>query len=403
MADPTTTQPRPAFLAFVTREQDQQVLRALAEKKQWGAAAIQTGDATTAVEYLRANPTPLTLLVEVSNAVEASAQLDRLAEVCAPDVNVLVTGTINEFSFVEWLSEIGIAGYLLQPITEAKLESKLTKMSAPAAVAAQPVQSTQAARIIAFMGARGGVGCSTLSTCLAKYMADVAQKKVALVDLDPQDGSVALMLDLEPSRGLRDALEKPERIDGLFIDRVLIRAGERLSVLSAEESLAERMQYHPEASAYLLQQLEHSFDVIILDIPRPLNPFVKPALEKSRQIVLVTQRTLAGLRDGVRMYEWVRAQMPHAQPVVVASQVGLAAKYEMSTSDFEKNAGFATQYDIPFAPDMFMAMSGEFSFDKVRKLPAYSALEELALRLLPEDAPQPVAKPSKMSKLLKGK
>ena len=107
-----------------------------------------------------------------------------------------------------------------------------------------------------------------LATSVAWLIAHERRRRVALVDLDLQFGTVALSLDLEPSHGLREALENPNRIDGLFMDRVLVQHSERLFVLSAEESPDETLLLDYGAVELLMTELRNKFHYVVVDVPR---------------------------------------------------------------------------------------------------------------------------------------
>src|SRR5690606_17403563 len=129
--------------------------------------------------------------------------------------------------------------------------------------------------LIGVIGARGGVGTTTIATNLAAIFAENYSRTTGLVDLDPYFGSVALSLDLEPGRGMRDALEKPDRIDGLFLDRVMIKPSPNLSILSAEEPLQEAITSQPTSGHMLFAALMEKFNVVVADMPRQMNPLTR--------------------------------------------------------------------------------------------------------------------------------
>src|SRR5205809_6693557 len=93
----------------------------------------------------------------------------------------------------------------------------------------------------AVIGVRGGVGASTIATSLAWLLGEKARRTTALLDLDVHFGTGALALDLEPGRGLTDAVESASRVDGLFLERGMVRAHERPAGLPAEAPLNQPM------------------------------------------------------------------------------------------------------------------------------------------------------------------
>ena len=163
--------------------------------------------------------------------------------------------------------DLGIFSYLLKPLTQPMLEGAYQKSIEQAS--GQVKEEKKLGKVIAVMGTRGGVGSTTITLNLAGVLAELSKKPVALIDIDPHGvGSVALALDIEPSRGLREAMEKPDRIDSLFIERVMIKPHKNLSVLSAEEALHEHISPHDQAADALLGELRTKFGAVFLDIPR---------------------------------------------------------------------------------------------------------------------------------------
>ncbi len=390
---PTATPKRAylPFLAFIKDEKELATLKAFAEKRLWPETAIQSGDITTAVEHLKTNPSPEVLLVEVSTPAEASKQMDALAEVCDPDTKVIAIGSVNEYSFYCWLMDIGIFSYLLKPLTAEVLETTLAKAGdkgLPAGQAKAP------GKVIAVTGTRGGVGATTFSLNLAGAITEISKKNVALVDIDPREGSVALTLDLEPSRGFREALEKPDRIDSLFIDRVMNRHGKYLSVLSSEESLQEQFHIHDNAADALIKELKDKFDFIILDVPRTHDAFGRKCMALADQVVIVTELNLLCLRDTLRLNDLMREALKTKPPLLVASRTGLN-KHEMKISDYEKGVNADIIGKIPFAPDVYTHISSDIPSVKFKAHAAVKPLYQLVGQILPELKPAAPAKDEK--------
>jgi len=372
---------KPQLLAFVNSDSDMAALKAFAANHQWPDSGIQQGDIRTAATFLKSHSSPVFLVVELPSASEAPTLLDELANVCDPETKVISIGDINEYSFYCWLMDLGIFSYLLKPLTEQALENAYQKSLAPAATTKN---EKQPGKIIAVMGTRGGVGTTTISLNLAGIIASQSKKQVTLVDIDPQEGSVALALDIEPSRGLRDALEKPDRIDSLFIERMMHKPLKNLSVMSAEESLQDPLHIHDHTADTLLRELRAKFDFIVLDIPRHQTHFSRQALKQADYIVLVTELTLLSLRDALRMGDMLRESLKMKPPLVVANRIGLAPKQELLPVDFEKGMNIKIACRVTFAPDIFMQISSDIVAVKHKANPVVKPLYQLAEQLVPE-------------------
>lgn len=377
----TTTHP---FLAFASDDKDIEALKAFVAAKGWADNCIIRGNINDAAVYLKNNKTPPLLLVEITSAAEASKQLDALAEVCDPNSKVIIIGSVNEYSFFCWLMDLGISSYLLRPLTEEALKSAVDKAEAPA-VAVAP-GSKKPGKVIAVVGARGGVGATTLSVNLAGIIAEKSKKQVALVDLDARQGTIALALDLEPSRGFREALEKPDRIDSLFLDRVMSKPTKHLSILSSEESIQEQLKIHEGAAKALIQQLKEVYDIIVLDVPRTFDPFSTQCLGMSEHVLLAVELSLLSLRDALRVQDLMREALKIKPPTVVAMRTGMVPKHQVVQADFEKGIDNKISYIVPYAPDVFMPIDMNVPALKAKGHAATKPLMKLAADLVPEAA-----------------
>ena len=388
-----TNQDKPPFMAFATDAKDIEVLKEFAASKGWSQADIHQGDIKTATEFLKKHTSPVLLFVELPSAAEAPALLDTLADVCDPDTKVITTGTINEYSFYCWLMDIGIFSYMLRPITLQALDTNYDKSIASPSSGSRVGKSP--GKIIAVIGTRGGVGASTISLNLAGAIADLSRKQVALVDVDPHEGTIALALDIEPSRGMRDALEKPDRIDSLFIERVMSKPLKNLSVISAEESLNEHVATHENAANALLKELRDKFDVVVLDVPRHLNAYARQCLKHADHVVMVTELTLLSLRDALRLSDVLRETLKMQPPLIVVNRAGFIPKHEMQVADFEKGVSAKIAQRIPFAPEMFMQIGTEIPSIKMKSHAALKPLHGLVEQLLPDVKPRSGGKDAK--------
>lgn len=314
---------------------------------------IEVGDATSAAQYFAQNASPEILIVEVGNPDEAPAQLDALADVVNPHTKVLATGSVDSIRFYQWLSDLGIDGYLLQPFTATELKQAIAK----GAIKKPEVggnKDTTAKKLIAVVGARGGVGTTMVATNLATLFAN-AGIPTALADLDAYFGSVALALDLEPGRGLRDALEKPDRVDGLFLERVMIKPFTNLSILSAEEPLVDTITMQPNAGEMIFAALREKYTYMVVDLPRQMNPLTRHVLAHADHVIIVAEPQITSLRDTLRIKDYLVDQLKRTAPMVVLNRIGLSAANELSAKEFTKNFGHEVSGQLNFMHDIVAA------------------------------------------------
>lgn len=370
------------FRAFSNDPESVALLKQFASSQGWPESVIHPGDIDTAVEFLKSSPSPTVLFVDIGSTTETvSKSLDALADVCDPNIKVIVSGKVNEYSFYCWLVEIGVSNYLLKPFTLAALDSAYQKALdiTPASGTLKPEEAKKSSSIITVVGTRGGVGATTVAVNMAWILANRLHNKTALLDFDPQLGTVALALDLEPGRGLRDALEKPDRIDSLFVDRVMVRVDDHLSIMSAEEALEENINASEVSAETLLKQCRSKFSHIVIDLPRTLTPFTRHAITHADHVICVTEYSMAGLRESLRYLEYCRNVLKIKAPVFVANKIGLAGKHQMPQSEFEKGLGMKVAFNVPFVLDAYAAAtSGEVLAETAQNLPATKVLQSLA-------------------------
>ena len=351
---PTSVDTPFTFLAFVSDAESHSTLTAYALTHELETESIQQGSIEDAIAHLQSNPSPDFLLVDVKGADDAADALDQLADVCDPSVKVLVTSTVDEFSFYQWLRDIGVHAYLLKPLTEAAIHQALHSASnLPASH-----ELAHHGKVIAFVGARGGVGASTLALSTAAVLADGHKLNTVALDLEPQWGTLSLMLDLEPGRGLREALASPDRIDSLFLDRVLLKYNENLTILSSEEPFDTAITIHPQAAETLLEEVSQKYPVTVVDTPRELTPFSRAILSRADHIVIVAEPTLVSLRDAIRLQEFAKHTLEAKHIHVVINRTGLVTKYDVPAKDIEKSLRGKPVATIPFDAGVFGAIAG---------------------------------------------
>ncbi|MDQ4087466.1 MAG: pilus assembly protein CpaE, partial [Pseudomonadota bacterium] len=191
------------------------------------------------------------------------------------------------------------------------------------------------------------------ATSLAWLMGDKGGRSTALLDLDVHFGTGALALDLEPGRGLTDAIENPSRIDGLFIERAMVRANDKLCVLSAEAPLNQSVLNDGSAFFQLQEEIRHAFEGTVIDMPRNMLVQFPHLVTDVNVIVVVVDFTLAATRDAIRVLSWLKANAPQARVVVVANKV-LPSVVEVSRKDFEHSIERKVDVVVPFEPKAAM-------------------------------------------------
>ena len=267
----------------------------------WPGAVISRGGCHDAGSYLKSSPSPDLLVVDLDTSDNPFDDLQPLAELCDPSTQVIAMGVINDLTLYKQFINAGVADYLVKPLSEEDLETALLAASF-SEVAGNEITATEpTGKLVVTIGARGGVGASTIALNGAWLLAEEQGHRVALVDLDLQFGTAALSLDLVPSNGMIETLRQPDRMDSLFMSSAVLPKTEHLSVLAAEEDLSRQLDLHGSGIARLVEELRRSFDWVWLDLPRNLCHLHTSVLRDAAHVHVVSDLTLAGMRDTMRI------------------------------------------------------------------------------------------------------
>jgi pilus assembly protein CpaE len=339
---------RDPFAAFVCDDATLDLLRQIAGDLGFAPEKCAKGNLRSAVQSLSVAASPAILMIDLSECGDPLNDINALAEVCEPGTVVIALGRVNDVRLYRQLMASGIHDYLLKPVSAEQLKDTLTQArdaaTTPRGGDADAPKSHIATAVI---GTRGGVGASTLATSLGWLFATEHKLPTALLDLDVHFGTAALSLDLEPGRGLIDAIANPSRIDGLFIERAMIRAADNLAILSAEAPISSALTTDGAAFVQLEEEFRQSFDMSVVDLPRNMLIAFPHLLSNVNNVVLVTEMTLASARDAIRILSWLRTTVPNAQPLIVANKVHPGAG-EIGKADFEASIEHKVNFSIPF-------------------------------------------------------
>ena len=402
--------PREPFAAFVCDEATAEVIRPIATEIGWPADKVNKGGLRNAVQTLSVSASPHVLFVDLSESSDPLNDINALAEVCEPGTIVIAAGLVNDVRLYRDLLASGLQDYLLKPLTPDAVRDALATaqaiLSGPKSQGGPETDRPQTT--VAVLGVRGGVGASALATSLAWLMADRQERSTALLDLDVHFGTGALAFDLEPGRGLTDALENPSRIDGLFIERAMVRATERLAVLSAEAPITQPLHVDGGALFHLQEEMKNAFEAVVIDMPRAIAVQSPHLVSEVQQVVVVTEQTLAATRDTIRLLGWLKSQAPNVGVTIVANRVSATPAPEVSRKDFEASIERKVDIVIPFDAKVAVsaAKQGKCLADAAKGTKLGHAIEQLAKLLATgiEAEEEPAGQPkSLMDKLnLKG-
>jgi pilus assembly protein CpaE len=342
--------PRVSVQAFCDTVDTAAAVQAAGEDRRMAKAhlRIQMGGLTAAAEAYRSAPTPNVIILESENGGDdILAGLDQLAEVCDPGTRVIVVGRTNDVKLYRELVRRGVSDYLISPIGALQVVRSVCGLfSAPDA---KPV-----GRIVAVVGAKGGVGASTVAHNIAFSIArDLALDSV-VADLDLAFGTAGLDFNQDPPQGIAEAVFSPDRVDTAFVDRLLAKCTDHLSLLAAPATLDRVYDFGADAFEAIFDSLRTTVPCVVLDVPHQWAGWTKQSLVAADDILIVAAPDLANLRNAKNMYDFLKAARPNDhRPVYCLNQVGVPKRPEIKAADFAKALEDEPVAAIPFEPSLF--------------------------------------------------
>lgn len=400
-ADRTMTAlvPRINIQAFCERQQTLDGIQAAFADRRMARAhgSVVSGGIPAAVRLYQTQSTPNLLLVESDAPRDALlANLASLAEVCQPDTKVVVIGHTNDVILYRELIARGVSEYMVAPIAPLHLVEAIATLY-------RSERATPVGRVIAFVGARGGTGSSTVAHNCAWEIARTAEVETTIIDLDLAFGTAALDFNLDASGGIMEALLQPERVDALLLDRLLVKLAGKLSLLGGPGGVDKDFTIEPHAVETIFTAMRASVPMIVLDVPNVWAPWVRFTLLHADQIVLTAEPDLASLRNARAMVDLLKGARPNdPPPCLVLNKTGVPRRPEIAAADFRKAIATDVTASIPFDPQSFgdAVNNGRMVLDMSPRAKAAEALRGLAHDLAGERAQKPAAGGSSILKKL---
>jgi pilus assembly protein CpaE len=342
--------PRVSVQAFCETVETAAAVQAAGEDRRLAKAhvKIQMGGMPAAIEAYRSSATPNVIIIEAEHrAEEILGGLDQLAEVCDAATRVIVVGRVNDVTLYRELTRRGVSDYLIAPVGTIDVVRSICGLySAPDA---KPV-----GRIVAVVGAKGGVGASTIAHNIAYSIGRDLSVDSVVADLDLPFGTAGLDYNQDPPQGIADAVFSPDRIDTGFVDRLLSKCTDHLSLLAAPATLDRVYDFGADAFDSILDTLRSSIPCTVLDVPHQWNGWTRRLLVSADDILVVAAPDLANLRNAKNMVDLLRMARPNDhRPFYCLNQVGVPKRPEITPADFAKALEDQPLASIPFEPQLF--------------------------------------------------
>ena len=341
--------PRVSVQAFCETVETAAAVQAACEDRRLAKAhlKIQMGGMAAAIEAYRTAPTPNVILLETESETGILSGLDQLASVCDAGTRVVVIGRINDVTLYRELVRRGVSDYVISPVGPLDIVRSVCNLfTTPEAKAV--------GRIIAVVGAKGGVGASTIAHNVAWAIARDLALDAVVADLDLAFGTAGLDYNQDPPQGIADAVFSPDRVDTAFLDRLLSKCTDHLNLLAAPATLDRVYDFGNDAFDAIFDTLRTTMPCIVLDVPHQWSGWTKRALVGADDILIVAAPDLANLRNTKNMFDTLKAARPNDRaPIYCLNQVGIPKRPEIKAGEFAKAIENDPIVSIPFEPQIF--------------------------------------------------
>jgi pilus assembly protein CpaE len=342
--------PRISVQAFCETEGVAQPIERAGEDRRMARAHLKVhmGGVATAVEFYQTAPTPNLIILESRREPRELLQsLHQLAEHCDPSTKVVVIGHYNDVGLYRELIRSGISEYVVAPISMADVVSVVSTIFVDPE--AEPI-----GRSVAFIGAKGGVGSSTMAHNAAWAMSTLFKSEVVVADLDLAFGTANINFDQDPAQGIAEAVFSPERIDEVYLDRLLAQCSEHLSLLAAPSTLERVYDFDADAFTQIIDTAQRSAPLLVLDLPHVWSGWTKNTLMKADEVVITATPELANLRNTKNLIDMMKRLRPNDPPPrLIINQAGVPKRPEIGAKDFAEPLGIPPMAVVPFEPLLF--------------------------------------------------
>lgn len=344
--------PRISIQAFCETEAVASPLERAALDRRMAKAHLKVhmGGIATAIEFYQQAQTPNLIIVESrEEPKQLIASLGQLAEVCDASTRVIVIGHYNDVWLYRELIRFGISEYVVAPVTLVDILSVISGIFV--GPGAEPLGKT-----IAFVGAKGGAGSSTMAHNVGWAMSTLFRSEVIVADLDLAFGTANINFDQDPPQGIAEAVFAPERIDEVYLDRLLAQCAEHLSLLASPSMLDRTYDFDGDAFTTIVEVAQRSAPLIVLDVPHIWSNWSKSVLTHADEIVITATPELANLRNAKNLVDTLKKLRPNDMPPkLIINQVGIPKRPEISPGDFAEPLGLEPMAVIPFDAAFFGA------------------------------------------------
>lgn len=392
---PVLLVPRIDLHIYCDNQQTGQTLQVAAADRRMARAhvTVQLGGIPAAIQVYQTQPTPQVLVVETHAARDqVMNELAKLAEVCQATTKVVVIGHVNDVLLYRELIKAGIHEYVVAPISSMGFIEIISNIY-------HDPKAAPLGKVVAFVGAKGGVGSSTIAHNVAWNTSQQRNIDTIITDLDLAFGTASLNFNQDATGGMLDAINQPDRVDSTLVERMMTKLGNKLNLLNGPGSVDRDFNIEAHAIESILNVVRSSAPLIVVDVPNLWAPWIKHTLLNADEIIVTATPELPSLRNAKNLIDLLKQSRTNDKmPRLILNQVGIPKRPEISAADFGKALGLQPMAVIPHDPASFgLAQgNGQMLFEVAPKSKATEILSEIGAIVTGQTA-IPTAKKSKGS------
>jgi pilus assembly protein CpaE len=340
--------------------------------------SVHMGGISAAISHYADSPTPNLIILDCGlNGSQLLADLDRLAESCDPGTKVVVIGRHNDVWLYRELLKRGVGEYLVAPVDPlAVMESISNLYNNP--------DTDPVGHVFAFVGAKGGVGSSTICHNVGWTMSEILKTDVAIVDLDLAFGTTGLDFNQDPVQGIAEALAAPERLDDQLLDRLMTKCSEHLSIFAAPVVIDRDYDISPDACDTVLDVVRQNVPFVVVDLPHGWSPWSKRVLLQADEVVITAVPDLANLRNAKNIVDLLRTSRKNDnKPHLILNMTNMPKRQEITVKEFEQALDAKIMAIIDYEPEPFSQASnnGQMIEELNAKAKSVEKFHEIAMRI----------------------
>ncbi len=317
--------------------------------------SVEEGDIETAIQSYEQAGSPSLIIIETDTTGDSFVgRLEALSANCDEGTAAIIVGPVNDVNLYRKLTSMGVSDYLVRPVAQDTLSEVIAKTLIDQ-------MGVSDSRLIAVVGAKGGVGTTSLTQALVLGLSQDLNQKTFLMDAAGGWSTLGIGLGFEPIAKISEATRVAANHDVDSLKRLLVQPNDKLSVLaSGSDPMLENM-VEPEEYETLIDLLMTSYPVVVVDLSASRPALKKAVLSRAHELLLVTTPTLPSLRAARTLMHEIKTLQggaTHGLDLVVNMQ-GLAPGKEVPKADIKAALEREPSTVIPFDPKLFFGAEAE--------------------------------------------